>query len=145
MEISRYSGPGSQLVRADWKVDFNVHMATGLGFVVLEVDGAGAAGRGMAILNAVKRALGRLEVADQIAGINYALDEFAFLDRNRVGVSGVSYGGYVSAMILTDRDAGDLVKCGVAVSPVVDWRFYGEMFFSCVLFFSADMSASLLN
>ena len=102
-------------------------MATSLGFAVLEVDGAGSAGRGMAVLNAVKRSLGRHEVADQIAGVNHALDEFAFLDRARVGVSGVSYGGYVSAMILTDRDAGDTFKCGVAVSPVVDWRFYGQL------------------
>ena len=59
----------------------------------------------------------------------YLLEKYGnFIDRDRVGVSGVSYGGYVAGMMLseTSQNHSTLLKCGVAVCPVVDWRYYGE-------------------
>ena len=74
-----------------------------------------------------------------MAAARYAAGELPYVDSRRLAVSGVSYGGYVAARVMSDRDAtrvkgeedrdgvGEpLFKCGVAVSPVVDWRFYGE-------------------
>ena len=56
------------------------------------------------------------------------LDKYKFIDKTRVAVSGVSYGGYVAGMMLsaTSTNHSDLLKCGIAVSPVVDWRYYGK-------------------
>ena len=62
----------------------------------------------------------------------YLLSKFDnFMDRDRVAVSGVSYGGYVAGMMLseTSQNHSTLLKCGVAVCPVVDWRYYGEQNF----------------
>ena len=47
-----------------------------------------------------------------------------FVDEDKIAVTGVSYGGYIAAMMLSERQE-DLLACGVAVSPVVDWRYYG--------------------
>ena len=46
-----YSGPGSQLVTSEWKFDFNTFLSSGLGYIVLEVDGAGSSGRGQVTKN----------------------------------------------------------------------------------------------
>jgi dipeptidyl aminopeptidase/acylaminoacyl peptidase len=54
-------------------------------------------------------------------------NNFSFIDPERVAVTGVSYGGYVAGLMLADR-AKDVLACGVAVTPVVDWRFYGKLF-----------------
>ena len=58
----------------------------------------------------------------------YLLSQYdSFIDRSRIGVNGVSYGGYVAGMMLSETSANhsSLLKCGVAVCPVVDWRYYG--------------------
>eukprot|EP00094_Tigriopus_californicus_P011472 TCALIF_11077-PA protein Name:"Similar to DPP10 Inactive dipeptidyl peptidase 10 (Homo sapiens)" AED:0.12 eAED:0.12 QI:0/0.84/0.64/0.92/0.76/0.85/14/214/869 len=118
-----YSGPGSQLVTDDWKIDFNVFVATKLKYVVLEVDGSGSSGRGEALLSKVKHALGQNEVHDQIHALRHVINNYTFIDGNRVGVTGVSYGGYMAGMLLSHPEA-DFINCGVSVSPVVDWRLY---------------------
>ncbi len=112
----------------DWKLDFNTYMSSALGYVVLEIDGAGSSGQGQTLMGAVRRRLGHWEVKDQIAAVKHVVGEFKFVDGDRVAVSGVSYGGYVAGMILSERQNVEerLFKCGVAVAPVVDWRFYGR-------------------
>ena len=49
-----------------------------------------------------------------------------FINADKMAVTGVSYGGYIAAMMLSDRHS-DILACGVAVSPVVDWRYYGNL------------------
>ncbi len=56
--------------------------------------------------------------------LRFVANNFSFIDPERVAVTGVSYGGYVAGLMLADR-AKDVLACGVAVTPVVDWRFYG--------------------
>ncbi len=67
--IHRYSGPGSQLVRDEWKVDFNTYMSSGLGYIVMEVDGYGSGGQGEEYKTKIKNRLGHLEVEDQEAAL----------------------------------------------------------------------------
>lgn len=120
---------------SDWKVDFSILMSSGLGYVVLEVDGAGSFGRGQKIMGAVKQNLGQAEVTDQIAAARHVIQESEIVDPARVAVSGVSYGGYVVGRILSERSENkQLFRCGVAVAPVVDWRFYGESHFGQKIF-----------
>jgi dipeptidyl aminopeptidase/acylaminoacyl peptidase len=61
-----YSGPGSQLVLDEWKMDFNTYMASGLSYLVLEVDGSGSGGQGEEKVTEIKNKLGQLEVQDQL-------------------------------------------------------------------------------
>eukprot|EP00095_Tigriopus_kingsejongensis_P005245 maker-scaffold353_size198981-snap-gene-0.31 protein:Tk05245 transcript:maker-scaffold353_size198981-snap-gene-0.31-mRNA-1 annotation:"dipeptidyl aminopeptidase-like protein 6" len=121
--LNEYSGPGSQLVTDDWKVDFNTFMATKLKYIVLEVDGSGSGGQGQQLMNRVKNSLGQTEVRDQIRALRYVMDNFEIVDADRIAVTGVSYGGYATGMLLSHPEA-DFLNCGVAVSPVVDWRLY---------------------
>ena len=123
--LHTYGGPGYQLVLDQWKVDFSSYLASSLGFVVLEVDGRGSGGRGRSHLTSIKGRLGDVEVKDQVLAVDSIKQNYSFIDFERVAVTGVSYGGYVTIRILTDEKTTDF-KCGVAVSPVVDWRFYGN-------------------
>ena len=63
-----------------------------------------------------------------IVTYRFVANNFSFIDPERVAVTGVSYGGYVAGLMLADR-VKDFLACGVAVTPVVDWRFYGKSFF----------------
>ena len=57
----------------------------------------------------------------------FIANNFSYIDPERVAVTGVSYGGYVAGLMLADKAKDkDVLKCGVSVTPVVDWRFYGE-------------------
>ena len=56
----------------------------------------------------------------------FVAHNFSFIDPERVAVTGVSYGGYVAGLMLADP-VKDVLACGVAVTPVVDWRFYGKL------------------
>ena len=51
---------------------------------------------------------------------------YRFIDENKIAVTGVSYGGYLSSLMLAERHEDNMLACGVAVSPVVDWKFYGK-------------------
>ena len=100
-------------------------MASHQKYIVLEIDGRGSGGQGESLKTSVKGQLGFKEVRDQIAGVKYFLEKNSkIVDKNRVAVSGVSYGGYIAGMVLTEHDA-DMFLCGISVSPVVKWQFYG--------------------
>lgn len=103
-------------------------MASNLGYVVLEVDGQGSGGQGQALMTSIQGHLGDVEVKDQLIGVDYSLKKFSYLDPTKVAVSGVSYGGYVSTRILSSmEEKAQKFKCGIAVSPVADWRLYGKL------------------
>ena len=73
-----------------------------------------------------------------------------FINADKIAVTGVSYGGYIATLMLAERHT-DLLACGVAVSPVVDWRFYGMYYiihntfwiFSGIFLSSENMSCRL--
>ena len=58
----------------------------------------------------------------------YMVNKYSFIDENRIAASGVSYGGYVVGMMLAETSelSEAPIRCGVAVSPVVEWRYYGK-------------------
>ena len=57
----------------------------------------------------------------------YMVEKYPFIDETRIAASGVSYGGYVVGMMLagSKEDGIAPIHCGVAISPVVEWRYYG--------------------
>ena len=59
----------------------------------------------------------------------YMVNKYSFIDENRIAASGVSYGGYaVGMMLAASREKSNLpIRCGISVSPVVEWRYYGKL------------------
>ena len=115
-----YGGPGVQRVMNRWERKHLARMLAHHGFVVFALDGRGSTNRGKAFEDVLYRALGRAEVIDQRAGANW-LKSQDFIDPDRMGVYGWSYGGYMTLMMLGQTD---LYASGVSGAPVTDWALY---------------------
>jgi dipeptidyl-peptidase-4 len=122
-----YGGPHVQLVRDLWQgANFlwNEMMAE-KGFIIFTVDNRGSAGRGHAFESAILHHFGEAELADQLAGVKW-LKQQPYVDGNRIGVWGWSYGGYMTCLAMLR--AGDTFKAGFAGAPVTDWRYYDTIY-----------------
>lgn len=115
-----YGGPHAQVVTDAWPDLFNEYMAQ-QGFVVFSLDNRGMARRGRVFADAIYHQFGKVEVQDQITGIDW-LRRQPWVDPARIGVFGWSYGGYMTVMMLS-KDAAQLAG-GVAVAPVTNWKLY---------------------
>ena len=118
--MTLYNGPSSQMVLDKWSTDWENYFAT-QGYVIACVDGRGTAGRGQDFRNAVYKNLGYYETLDQLAAARY-IASLSFVDGNRMGIYGWSYGGYETIMTISHSESQ--FKAAVAVAPVTDWRFY---------------------
>jgi dipeptidyl-peptidase 4 len=124
--IDTYGGPHFQYVRQDWMG--GARAAQGYfrqvlaqhGFVVFVLDNRGSGFRGEAFESALAMQFGKAEIADQLRGIEF-LKTQPFVDPQRIGIMGWSYGGFMTLKALTTTDA---FKAGVAGAPVTDWRVY---------------------
>jgi dipeptidyl-peptidase-4 len=90
------------------------------GYVVFTLDNRGSGFRGDQFEFAIKGQLGKVEMADQLSGIEF-LSQQSFVDPQRIGIMGWSYGGYMTLMGLTTTNA---FRAGVAGAPVTDWSLY---------------------
>ncbi|MBL7894282.1 MAG: DPP IV N-terminal domain-containing protein [Bacteroidia bacterium] len=122
-----YNGPHSQLVTNSWMAGGEVwyqYMAQ-KGFIVFTLDGRGTSYRGKDFEQAIFRQLGTKEMEDQLKGVDY-LKSLPYVDVNRLGVHGWSYGGFMTTSLMT-RNAG-IFKVGAAGGPVIDWSYYEIMY-----------------
>lgn len=115
-----YGGPGSQLVRKAWGNLLHQVWAQD-GYIVFTLDNRGTANKGTEFAGAVYRHMGKYEVEDQVAGAEY-LKTLDFVDAEKFGVQGHSYGGYM--VLMSMFKAPDVFKVGVSGAPVTDWRLY---------------------
>lgn len=115
-----YGGPGVQRAVNGWGDLFPQYMAQ-QGYVVFTLDNRGSHYRGKAFEDPIYKAMGEVEVRDQVAGVEF-LRSFPWVDKERVGVHGSSYGGYMSLMAMFK--APEHFKAGVAGAPVTDWALY---------------------
>jgi dipeptidyl-peptidase-4 len=121
-----YGGPHAQVVRDAWPAVSPRHQWLAQeGFLIWSLDNRGSWGRGRAWETAIFKDCGTNELADQLAGLEY-LKTLPFVDTNRFGIWGWSYGGYLTLYALTH--APDAFKCGVAGAPVTDWKFYDTIY-----------------
>ena len=122
-----YGGPGSQTVTDSWGgANYLWHeMLAQDGYLVVSVDNRGTGGRGARFMKMTYLHLGRYESADQIAAARWFAAQ-AYVDPDRVGIWGWSYGGYMTSLSMF-RGAG-VFKAGLAVAPVTDWRFYDTIY-----------------
>lgn len=115
-----YGGPGVQRVRREWG-PLPLQLFAQRGFGVFELDNRGGASRAKRFEDAVHGRLGDPEVRDQLAGVEF-LRGLDWVDADRIGVFGHSYGGYMALLCLTR--APEAFAAGVSVAPVTDWRLY---------------------
>ena len=122
-----YGGPHEQLINKTWLNSarwWQYYMAS-KGYIAFTVDSRGSANRGKAFENAIHRQLGVVETADQMKGIDY-LKTLPYIDVNRIGVHGWSYGGFMTLNLKLKHP--EVFKVAVAGGPVVDWSMYEVMY-----------------
>jgi dipeptidyl-peptidase-4 len=124
-----YNGPHVQLVNNTWlnAAELWMHRLAQQGCIVFSMDGRGSANRGYEFESAIHRRLGDVEIADQLAGVQY-LKSQSFVDTTRLGVYGWSYGGFMATSLMTRPESAGTFKCAVAGGPVIDWRMYEIMY-----------------
>ncbi len=119
--VNVYGGPHAQRVRNIWQgADFTQFMLQ-KGYIVFQLDNRGSNYRGTTFEFPIYEKLGQIEVEDQIAGVKF-LHTLPFVDKERIGIYGHSYGGYMALMAMFK--AGDYFKAGVSGAPVTDWLLY---------------------
>lgn len=122
-----YNGPHVQLVRNTFPASGNLwyeYMAQ-RGYIVFTMDGRGSSNRGRTFEQAVFRNLGTTEMNDQLKGVAY-LKSLPYVDQNRMGVHGWSFGGFMTTSLMLRHP--DVFKVGVAGGPVIDWSMYEVMY-----------------
>ena len=122
-----YGGPQAQTVRNLWGdvEGLWLDLMAQKGFVVFALDNRGSYNRGHAFETPVYHHLGKVELEDQVTGVNY-LKSLPYVDGSRVGIWGWSYGGFMTLDAMFN--AADVFKTGVAVAPVSDWRLYDTIY-----------------
>ena len=126
----QYSGPGSQQVLDSWWTGnmggcLYEHFLAQQGFICVCVDGRGTGGRGAAFEKQTYLNLGNLESKDQVETALY-LASLPYIDKDRIGIWGWSYGGFNTLMSLTEGRG--VFAAGVAVAPVTNYRFYDSVY-----------------
>ncbi|HMU07190.1 MAG TPA: S9 family peptidase [Kaistella sp.] len=123
----QYSGPGSQTVANSWDAGnglwFN-HLVQ-KGYIVACVDGRGTGFKGTKFKKVTYMNLGKYEIEDQIAAAKW-LGMQSYIDKDRIGIFGWSFGGYMASLALTK--GADVFKTGIAVAPVTNWRYYDTVY-----------------
>ena len=122
-----YGGPGNQQVLDNWggrNYMWYQYLAQ-QGIVIVCVDNRGTGGRGADFKKCTYKELGKLETEDQIAANKY-LASLDYIDQNKIGIWGWSYGGYMSSLCLLKGN--DIFNFAIAVAPVTNWRFYDTIY-----------------
>lgn len=118
--FDHYGGPSSQEVTRGWQGALPQAIVDA-GFIYFQIDNRGSENRGVAFSSTLYRAMGSVEVADQLAGANY-LKSLAFVDPAKIATFGWSYGGYMSIKMLQANPG--TYAAAVAVAPVTKWELY---------------------
>jgi dipeptidyl-peptidase-4 len=122
-----YGGPGSQTVTDSWG-GFNnwwYQMLAQNGYIVVSVDNRGSGARGQEFKKITYLELGKYETMDQISAAKY-LGNQSYIDAERIGIFGWSYGGYMSSLCLFK--GADVFKSAIAVAPVTNWKWYDTIY-----------------
>lgn len=122
-----YGGPGLRNVEESWNYSaraWEYYMAQ-RGYLLFILDNRGSKDRGFAFESCTFRHLGDEEMRDQICGVNY-LKSLPYVDANRLGVHGWSFGGFMTTNLMCSYP--DVFKVGVAGGPVIDWKYYEVMY-----------------
>ncbi len=122
-----YGGPGNQQVSNSYGYSdyYWYHMLAEKGYVVFCFDGRGTGGRGAQFKKQTYKDLGRMECEDAIEAARW-LGQQSWVDKDRIGIWGWSFGGYLSTLSLLKGN--DVFKAAIAVAPVMNWRYYDNIY-----------------
>lgn len=121
-----YGGPGSQTVADTWDGSMPWYQIFAQkGYIIVSVDNRGTGFRGRDFRQVTYGQLGKYEVQDQISAAKY-LGSLDYVDKDRIGIFGWSYGGYMSSLCMTV--GAEYFKMGIAVAPVTTWRYYDSVY-----------------
>jgi dipeptidyl-peptidase 4 len=124
--VEVYGGPHIQLIQNRWGLtSLGDHLYAEQGFLIWSLDNRGSWGRGHAWESRVFKNLGHYELEDQLRGVAY-LKSLPYVDAARIGITGWSYGGFMTLYALTH--APEVFKCGAAGGPVTAWKFYDSIY-----------------
>lgn len=115
-----YGGPTVQVVHRGWQGAL-AQAVVAKGYIWFAIDNRGSSGRGVAFESAIYRAMGSVEVADQLAGTRW-LKAQGYVDAARIATFGWSYGGYMTLKML-EAHQGEWAA-GIAGAPVTRWELY---------------------
>ena len=122
-----YGGPHSQMVKNTYMAElrrWEMYMAQ-RGYIVYVQDNRGTQNRGIEFEQAIHRQCGQAEMADQMEGVKMLMN-LPYVDKDRIGVHGWSYGGFMTISLITNYP--DVFKVAVAGGPVIDWKWYEVMY-----------------
>ena len=122
-----YGGPHSQLVTDSWLGGGNLYFLrlAQQGYVVFTLDNRGTDNRGFEFESCTHRRLGEIEMADQMEGVKF-LQSLPYVDKDRMGVEGWSFGGFMTITMKLAHP--EVFKVGCAGGPVIDWKWYEIMY-----------------
>ena len=122
-----YGGPGSQSVMNSWGHTnyFWYQYLAQKGYIVACVDNRGTGGKGAEFKKMTYQELGKYETIDQIDAAKY-FGKLDYIDKNRIGIQGWSYGGYMSSLAITK--GADIFSLAIAIAPVTNWRYYDNIY-----------------
>jgi len=122
-----YGGPHAQMINNGWKNGargWDIYMAN-KGYILFTLDNRGSENRGLEFENVTFRHLGVEECKDQVKGVDF-LKSLPYIDANRIGVHGWSFGGHMTVALMLRYP--EIFKVGVAGGPVIDWKYYEVMY-----------------
>lgn len=122
-----YGGPHARNVQAQWhwaSRSWETYMAQ-KGYILFILDNRGSSERGKEFEQVTFRHLGVEEMKDQMCGVDF-LKSLPYVDADRMGVHGWSYGGFMTISLMANYP--DVFKVGVAGGPVIDWKWYEVMY-----------------
>lgn len=123
-----YGGPGSQTVTRNFESGqrpmWHQYLAN-QGYIIVSVDNRGTGGRGVEFKNQTYTILGVLETEDQVDAAEQVA-QLPFVDEDRIGIWGWSYGGYMSSLALAEGN--EVFSTAIAVAPVTHWKFYDTIY-----------------
>ncbi|NVJ65652.1 MAG: DPP IV N-terminal domain-containing protein [Gammaproteobacteria bacterium] len=121
--VDVYGGPHAQRVRNQWgaRNTYWHHLMASKGFIIFSLDNRGSWNRGKKFEDPIYRKLGDVEIQDQVKGVEF-LKTLPYVDGDKIGMFGWSYGGYMTIMAMFKQP--EIFKVGVSVAPVTDWYLY---------------------
>jgi dipeptidyl-peptidase 4 len=123
-----YGGPGSNTVLNRFKgSEYLYHqLLANKGYIIISIDPRGTMYRGVRFKKSTYLQLGKLELEDITEAVKNFAKNNEFVDTNRIGIQGWSFGGYLTSLAMTKGN--NLFKMGIAIAPVTNWEFYDNIY-----------------
>jgi dipeptidyl-peptidase-4 len=127
MLIEVYGAPSFFKVTRKWQADWGTYLTSKFKIIYVKIDGRGSGLSGNKVLYSVYKNLGSAEIEDQIETATKLKEKYSFIDANRTGIWGKSFGGYTAGMALT-KDKANVIQCGASISPLTDLSLYDSIY-----------------